>query len=77
MPEYATDVDDSMFNYSDYGNCVLRTSLKWEDIPHDDIIDFNQDDDISELTKDLKVGSMVRIIDIIKTYWDCFCKYGA
>ena len=83
MPEYATNFDDGMFNYSDHGNCVFRTSLKWDNTPRDDIIDFNKDDDIAELMKGLKIRSMVdssirdRIIDIIKTYWDFFCKYGA
>ena len=83
MPEYATDVDDGMFNYSGFGHCAFRTALKQENTLHDDIIEFNKDDDISELMKGLKIGSMAdssmkdQIIDIIKTYWDCFCKDGA
>ena len=55
MPEYATNVDDGMFNYYGCGNYVFRTSLKWENIPRDDIVDFNKDDDISELMKVVKV----------------------
>ena len=67
-----------MFNYSDYGNCVFRTSLKWENTSRDDIIDLKKDDDIVEPTKGIKIGSMVnsniqnQIIDIIKPYWDLF-----
>ena len=76
MPEYATNVDNSMFNYSDYGNCVFWPLLKWQNTPRDNTIDFNKDSDIAELIKRLKIGSMVysiiqdQIIDIIKTYWN-------
>ena len=75
MPEYNTNINDGMFLYSDYGNCVFRTSLKWENTPRDDIIDFKKDDDISEFMKGLNIGSMLdssiqyRVIEIIKTYW--------
>ena len=59
MPEYATNVDDGMFNYSNNGYCVFRTSLKWENTPRDDIIDFNKDNDINELMKGLNIGSII------------------
>ena len=51
MLEYATDVDEGMFDYYYYGHCVFRPSLKWENTPRDDIIDFNEDYDIFEFIK--------------------------
>ena len=83
IPEYTTDVYGGMFNYSDWGDCILQPSLKWYNTPCDDIIDFNKDNDISELVKGLKIGSMLdsiiqdQIIDIIKTYWGWFFKYSS
>ena len=83
MPEYATDIDDGIFEYSDYGNCVFRPNLKWVDRKREDIIWFNEDNDAEELKKGLEIGSSINtnlrnsIIDIVKTYWDCFCKEGA
>ena len=48
-----------MFNYYDYGHCVFWPSLKWDNTPRDDIIDFNKDYDIVEFIKGLNIGSMV------------------
>ena len=61
-----------MFNCFDYGNYVFRNSLKWDNTPRDDIIDFNKDNDIAELMKGFNIVSMVdsriqdQTIDIIK-----------
>ena len=51
-----------VFNYSDYGNCVFWSSLKWKNKPLDDIIDFNKDNDKAELVKGLDIVSMVSSI---------------
>ena len=59
MPEQANDVEDGMCKYSGYGNCVFHPSLKWVNTPRDNIIDFSKENDIAELTKGLKIGSMV------------------
>ena len=56
MPEYATDVDDGMFNYSDSGNCFFRPSLKLENTLSDDIIDFNKGNNIAEIVEVLNIG---------------------
>ena len=51
--------------------------------PRQDLIKFDAKDHNEELEKNLKIGEHVkpqlrqRIIDLIQTYWDCFCKEGA
>ena len=83
IPEYSTDADHNLFNYSDSGKCVFWTSLKFNNTPRDDIIGFNKYDDVSEHMKGLKIGSMLdsiiqdRIIEIIKNYSGWFFKDGA
>ena len=72
-----------MLDYEQYGKCLYKPKLSWsENKIREDIILFDEADDASELTKDLKFGNPVdaatRVIltSIIKEYWDCFVKTG-
>ena len=85
-PEYNSDIDEGIFEAEDFGS---RTVFKPKTItatatPREDIISFgDQPEDSKELQKGLKVGSLAsenereQVIDMIKKYWDCFCKRGA
>ena len=82
MPEYACDINEGAWDFSNYGKSVYRPTLEWQDKQRDDIIYFHDSDQI-ELDADLRMGTNVdndtskRIVEIIKEYWDCFCKEGA
>ena len=49
--DYGTDIDDGKFDYSHYGNTVLRPKLKWVDRGRDDLIIFDEKEDMDELVK--------------------------
>ena len=82
--QYSNDIDDGVFECPEYGNTVYRPkSAAVEVSPREDLIYFNEDEDIEELMKGLKIGANVNdatkteIINIIKEFWDCFAKKGA
>ena len=72
-----------MFDYSHHGNTVFRPTIKWSESLRDDIIVFDKATDSQELYDNLNVGKNVSaahksaIIQLIITYWDCFCVVGA
>ena len=82
MPEYATDINEGAWDFSNYGKTVFKPKLDWQDTQRDDLINF-QDSHQDELEADLRMGTGVdketkeEIVNIIKKYWDCFCKEGA
>ena len=81
MPEYE-DVDNGVFEFQSYGNCVFRNSFVWDAGSRADIIDFDDDRDTLELQRDLHIGKLasptdkLNIKNLVKTYWDCFCEQG-
>ena len=81
--DYGTEIDDGVFDYAHYGKTVFRPSKRWADKERDDLIAFDEENDLAELMQNLKVGKTVspiyksKIISIIKQYWDCFCARGA
>ena len=81
--DYATDVDEGCFDFAHHGNTVFRPRKRWADKERDDLIKFDEENDMAELLENLKVGSNVlpvyqdRVKAIIMRYWDCFCVKGA
>ena len=53
MPSY-DDVDDGIFEFKAFGNCVLRNDSQWSSGERTDVIQFDDSKDILELEKDLK-----------------------
>ena len=83
-PEDYGDEVDGILDYSQYGKCVYRNKMTWNnDIKRDDIILYNCTLHGAELDKDLKFDESIdeatkqQIITIVKKYWDCFVKEGA
>ena len=82
LPEYTTDIDDGIFDYKWYGNCVFRPTSTWEPGKRTDILLFDPEKDTTELMRDLKIGSAatpyIRILltNLIKKYWDNFALAG-
>ena len=82
MPEYGDDIDDGVFDFSNYGNAVFRPTMDWKDHIRDDVIPFQSLDQV-ELDLDLRMGdeadedTKLEVVRIIKKYWDSFCKRGA
>ena len=79
---YANDIDDGVFDYSNYGHTVFRPKKKWTDRPRIDIISFDKATDTKELESSLVLGkdtspvNAERIKGMIRKYWDCFCLKG-
>ena len=90
-PVIEDDIDDSAFDFKQYGRCVARPNPKppstsWTehyDQPRDDIIIFDSALHDEELTKDIRIGNTVpdsirnQLKNLVIDYWDCFCKEGA
>ena len=83
-PEDYGDEVDGILDYSQYGKCVYRNKMTWNnDIKRNDIILYNCTLHGAELDKDLKFDESIdeatkqQIITIVKKYWDCFVKEGA
>jgi len=82
MLDYSCGINDSAWDFSNYGKAVFRPKLEWQDTQRDNVIYF-QDSDQEELEKDLRMGKNVddathdSIVTVIKKYWDSFCKEGA
>ena len=77
------DIDDILY-YGQYGKCVYKPSLDWnDDSTRVDIITYNKAIHAVELTNDLQFGDSVdkitcaAITDMITEYWDWFIKEGA
>ena len=78
------DIDDGYFDYTCYGSkCVFKPSAFSPTVPpRDDIISFDPDVDMDELNKTLKLDPKLSshdrnlILNLVKKYWDCFCKRG-
>jgi len=81
--DYGTDIDDGVFDFSHYGHTDFRPTDRWADRDRTDIIKFDEAEDLVELQTNLKVGATVlpeykvKVEEIIKKYWDCFCLKGA
>lgn len=82
LPEYATEIDDGVFDFQHYGNCVFRPKLTWDPGERDDLIAFDPSKHMDELQSGLRINPLVDasvkddIIQIIKDYWDCFAVEG-
>ena len=83
IPEYYGEDIDSILDYGQYGNCLYRTNLSWDEgVNRDNIIIFDDKLHSTELMKHLKFGENVDlhtrgvITSIIEKYWDCFVKEG-
>ena len=81
--DYSDDIDEGVFDYSHHGNAVYRPKEKWADKNRDDIITFDNENNMEELMQNLHIGKNVKeiykcqIIGIVKKYWDFFCAKGA
>ena len=82
MPELSSDIDESCFDFKPFGNCVMRPPPPWEPSTRTDIIHYNHSIHSKELHSDLELESCcphdlnLKILDIIKEYWDCFVTSG-
>ena len=82
LPEYATDVDDGVFDYKHYGNCVFRPHRSWDPGTRRDIIIFDHSKHNDELQRSLRINDRIpasirdKIIQSIKDFWDCFATEG-
>ena len=47
--DYATDVDEGYFDFAHHGNTVFRPSKRWADKERDDLIKFDEENDMAEL----------------------------
>ena len=71
MPEYGDDIDDGVFDFSNYGNAVFRPTMDWKDHIRDDVIPFQSLDQV-ELDLDLRMGdeadedTKLEVVRIIK-----------
>ena len=63
MPVYE-DVDDGVFQFPSYGNCLYRKKFCWQDGDRADIIKFDSERDLVELDWDLKIESVASPVDI-------------
>ena len=79
MPEYATDINEGAWDFSNYGKTVFKPKLDWQDTQRDDLINF-QDSHQDELEADLRMGTGVdketkeEIVNIIKSIGTAFVK---
>ena len=80
--DYANDIDDGVFNYSNYGHTIFRPKKKWADHSRTDIISFDEKLDVKELKdglvlgKDTSPANAARVRALIMKYWDCFYLKG-
>lgn len=76
------DISDDIFEFPDYGKCMIRIQKPWEPSTRTDIISYDPSKHETELVKDLHIPPSCepsikkKIIDIIKEYWDCFDTAG-
>ena len=81
--DYATDVDEGVFDFAHHGNTVFRPRKRCADKERDNLITFDAENDMADLPENLKVGINVlpvyqaRVKAIIMNFWDCFCVKGA
>ena len=82
--QYSNDIDEGIFDCPEYGDAVYRPKGTTVEVPpRNDLIYFNEDNDMEELMKGLKISNTVseatrtEVINIIKEFWDCFAKKGA
>ena len=82
MPSY-DDIDDGIFQFQSFGNCVYRTEKCWQDGDRTDILCFDATTDLQELDKDLRIGNVASDSDsyknknIIKKFGIVFVSEGA
>ena len=81
--DYATDVNEGVFDFAHHGNTIFRPRKRWADKARDDLIPFDAENDMDDLLENLKIGSNVlpvyqaRVKAIIMKFWDFFCVKGA
>ena len=56
--DYADDIDDGVFDYADFGNCIFRPDLS-QDAEQNELIKFINDSDTAKLVKYLTIGKDV------------------
>ena len=52
-----SDLDDGVFDFTNYGKCVFKPKGSWDPGTRNDIILFDSSVDSKELLKDLKLGA--------------------
>ena len=65
MPVY-NDIDEGIFQFQSFGNCVYRTKKFWQGRIRDDLIQFNNAKDEKELVRGLHIGNAASSLDIDK-----------
>ena len=81
-PDYDTIVDDGVFDFTNYGNCVFKPKLTWDPGDREDIIKYDPLKHEKELLENIIIGDSVdefwkkEIINEVINYWDCFAKEG-
>ena len=82
-PDYNIDIDEGIFDFSHHGHCVFRPFChEWQPGHRTDIIIFNKDKHLDEVTQNLNIGTSVpsiireRIVKLVKDNWDAFCGEG-
>lgn len=82
-PDYNTDVNEGIFDYTHYGNCFFRPHQpQWQSHARHDIITFNPDIHHDELHNNIVISNLVpptvknKILQIVQTNWDAFCNEG-
>jgi hypothetical protein len=79
--DYSNDIDDSVFEFEQFGQAICHPPEPFSNI-RTDIHLWDPARDMSELTKNLKIGTAVdpttraAITDIITSHWDCFYSEG-
>ena len=81
--DYSSDIDEGIFDYKCYGKAVFRPIFQWKDTDRQDLISYQENKDSEELHAHIKIGEDASnehkstIINLVKKYWDSFCKKGA
>ena len=78
--DYANDIDDSVFEFEQYGKAICHPPEPFINV-RTDIHVWERERDLPEFNKNFVIGldvtpeTRAAIVDIIESHWDCF--YGA
>ena len=81
--DYSSDIDEGVVDYKYYDTAVFRPIFQWNDTDRRDLISYQEDKDSEELQMHIKIGEDASneykstIVNLVKKYWDCFCKKQA
>ena len=75
-PDYNTDIDDGIFDYTNYGNCFFkRTPERFKHHTRSDIILFDNKIHSSELHNNVNIGTLANsdmkqsVLQLIQNNW--------